>query len=156
MQNENLKNNEAIEWVEETIGYHLIFTSSLIQKKANREYFQKLGLTYTEAVMINTYAFYPGTPAQKAIDVSGIDKSGISRSLKSLESKGYLEIVKEPENGSKFKIFLTEKGHIMNKTINEIRLAANDKFLKGINEKHKNTIIEALKIIQKNIQADNV
>lgn len=100
-----------------------------------------LDLTINQAnflVVINTEECLPQSYISQLLNIRG---GSVTKALKRLESKGFVEINPNPENKSKNIVKITEKGHEVTekfiKTINEIENNIFDDFTYDEKEKLK-------------------
>ncbi len=107
----------------------------------------KLDLTINQAnflVVINTEKTLPQSYISQLLNIHG---GSVTKALKRLEEKGFVEIHPNPENKSKNIVSITDKGRIVtqefNKTINEIE----DEIFKDYTQNEK----EKLKIMLRDL-----
>ena len=81
------------------------------------------------------------------------ERSGVGRSISSLESKGYIK--REPLNGSTNFVTLTEKGKQTIPVINDIIDRVTAKAFKGFSQRSKTSTINHLNRIFQNSVADD-
>lgn len=93
-------------------------------------------------------ALQSATQTQLA-DVMGKERSGISRTLASLEEKGYIK--REPLNGSTNLVTLTEKGEKMKPFTDEISDKLTEQAFKGLSEKRRSSVLSYLDKLYNNM-----
>ena len=92
------------------------------------------------------------TQSQLAIDM-GMERSGISRTLASLEDKGYIE--KKPLNKKTNLVYLTEKGKEILPICINVSESTTNEALSGFSQKRREAILKNLDKIFRNLKLDD-
>ena len=82
--------------------------------------------------------------------VLGKERSGVGRTLASLEAKGYIE--REQLNGSTNTVKLTEKGKEIKPFLDRISAQLTNQAFRGLSDKQQNSVLSYLDKLYKNMQ----
>lgn len=93
-----------------------------------------------------------GTPSTQLGPRMGMEPTSLSRTLKTMESKGY--IYREVDKGDKRKvlIFLTEQGLNLRKEVRSQVAVFNEKLIKSIPEKKMKAFFEVMEIVDEHVE----
>ena len=129
-----------------------------MRKIADRE-LQAFGFTHTEMRLLNMIYFYDydadGCTQEDFIKHIEIDRSNIGRSLKKLESLGYIRREKNTEDLRAFRVFLTEKGRSIKDQILQIRSNIRKTFSIDMTAKEFKSLLKLLKRADINLIEEN-
>lgn len=109
-------------------------------------------ITHVEFITLKVLNDMGGASQSTLSKVMCIDKAAISRTIKSLESKGYIK--KEALNGSTNYITPTEKSKKIAKEINKITDKVTDISFKGFSKRSQVSLINNLTKIYHNVLGD--
>ena len=135
-------------------GYLPAYLSQITNKwsrSASRLYLTDFGVGINEWRVMTLFAIEPGTTAQRACSILGIDKAAATRSVGHLESLGLVELTANPNDGRSFLIQLTQKGWRVHDAILEIALAREALLLKGLSSAERRTLISLLDRVRSNL-----
>lgn len=109
-------------------------------------------LQHAEFVVLKVINILKGASQSQLAAVMGKERSGIGRILTSLEKKGYIERV--PLNGSTNHVTLTEKGEQTIPMIMQLSEKLTEQTFKGFSKKGRESIIENLDKMYRNVLLD--
>lgn len=140
---------EEIEPEIKTLGYYIDRALCVMIKSLNKE-LKTHGLTFqhSDFTIMKVLNETDGLTQTRLAKVLGKEKSGIGRSLSSLEKDGY--IVRTRVNRCTNKVCLTEKGNNIMPVLNEIANKVTDKAFAGFSEKKRLEMMKNLTLIYKN------
>ncbi len=98
----------------------LIYLAFDFEKKT-RNYGTDTPLTSSEIFMIKNIKKHSNFHITKLANVMGISKAAVSQMANKLKQKGMVNKVNDPENGSRYLLYLTDKGEIANKVHMQVR-----------------------------------
>ena len=107
-----------------------------------------LDLQHTEFIVLKVLNVLKGASQSQLASVMGKERSGIGRTLKSLEKKGYVE--RHPLNGSTNFVTLTQKAKQAIPLITEISNKLTDLTLRGFSAQKRQSILKSLDRLYKN------
>lgn len=142
-------NSEEINLDIHTLGYYLDRALCVMIKCLNKELKEyHLGFHHSDFTILKVLSQVEGISQTDLAKILGKEKSGIGRSISTLEKGGYIH--RSAINGCKNEVFLSEKGKKIIPLINEIADKVTDKALSGFSEKKRNEIMKNLTMIYKN------
>lgn len=98
--------------------------------------------------------YIAGDMSQSQIaQVLGKERSGISRSIVSMEKKGY--IIRKPLNGTTNVVSITEKGRSLMPELIRITDSLEEQSFKGFSEKSRASLLNNLSRIYKNLKVED-
>ena len=105
-------------------------------------------LQHSEFIILKILNALGGATQSQLAMVMGKEKSGISRSLSSLEKKGYIE--RKPLNGSTNFVSLTEKSKQLRPMLKEISDNLTNQAFKGFSQKSREAVLKHLQRLYEN------
>ena len=136
----------------DTLGYFVDRTYTNMVKFLNSELSKtNLELQHPQFTLLMVLSKKDGIPQSLINEVVDRDRASVSRNLKYLEKKEYIQKVKK--GGKKKLIFLTQKGKSILPIINEIANKDTECTLKDFTEREKKTIYHLLTRMYKNISS---
>lgn len=105
-------------------------------------------LQHSEFIVLKVLNALKEASQSQLAGVMGKERSGISRTLASLEKKGY--IIRKPLNGSTNIVTLSEKGERIRPMLFGISDELTNQAFKGFSEKQRNAVLNYLDKIYKN------
>ncbi|WP_152192103.1 MarR family winged helix-turn-helix transcriptional regulator [Georgenia satyanarayanai] len=137
---------------EASTPYHLVTIGNAISWGSAREYLDRFGIGVNEWRVMAHVANDPGCTATSVSQFLRIDKSVVSRSVKSLIGKGYVGV--EPEGGAR-KIYLTESGVEHHARVLPIALRREEILLTGFTADERAVLMHMLRRMHSNLAAMN-
>lgn len=132
-----------------TLGYYIDRVLCVMIKQLNKELkATNLKFHHSDFTILKVLSVKDGISQSDISRLLGKEKSGISRSLSSLEKLGYISRV--ASNGCTNHVFLTEQGRILMPTLNQIAQKVSDNAMKGFTKKKQSEIMKTLTSIYKN------
>lgn len=137
-----------------TLGFYIDRLLYAMIKRQNKDLKEgNWDLQHSEFIVLKVLNVLKGASQSQLANVMGKERSGISRTLASLEKKGYVE--RKPLNGSTNYVTPTEKGAQLVPAINEISEKLTDQAFKGFSQKSKLAMLNNLNRIYKNVLLDD-
>jgi DNA-binding MarR family transcriptional regulator len=93
-----------------------------------------------------------GTPSTQLGPRMGMEPTSLSRTLKTMESKGLIFRKVDKEDKRKVLILLSEEGVQLRKQVKEVVVSFNEKLFKEIPSNKLNAFFEVMEIIDENIE----
>jgi DNA-binding MarR family transcriptional regulator len=104
------------------VPYFFTNISIRLSRGASKTYLRKFGIGITEWRVIASLGAMPGCGANQICHAVGLDKSAVSRSLKTLEVLGYVELTEDPGDTRFQKIALTKEGSDLHDRVLQVAL----------------------------------
>lgn len=95
-----------------------------------------------------------GTPSTQLGPRMGMEPTSLSRTLKTMESKGYIYRKIDSDDKRKVLIFLTPQGFDLRGEVREVVRSFNEKLLKSIPSHKIKAFYEIMKIIDENVEEE--
>jgi len=112
------------------------------------------------ATMANGYALLnidkEGTPSTKLGPKMGMEPRSLTRMIKSLEEKGWIERKPDKRDKRMVKIFLTKEGENLRKKTRDYVIKFNERIYEEIDDQDLMTCFKVLKHINKLIDRNNI
>jgi DNA-binding MarR family transcriptional regulator len=93
-----------------------------------------------------------GTPSTQLGPRMGMEPTSLSRTLKTMESKGLIHRKVDKDDKRKVLILLSEEGVQLRQQVKEVVVSFNEKLFKEIPENKLNAFFEVMEIIDENIE----
>ena len=143
------KESEGIFLDIHTLGYYLDRSLCVMIKRLNKELKDyNLEFHHSDFTILKVLSQVSRLSQTELARILGKEKSGIGRSLTSLEKQGY--ITRIAINGCKKEIQLTEKGKQIIPLLNEIADKVTDRAFKGFSGKKRDEMLSNLTLIYEN------
>ena len=132
-----------------TLGYYLDRAICVLIKSLNKELKEyNLGFQHSDFSILKVLSQVNGLSQTELARILGKEKSGIGRSLNSLEKEGY--VTRSAINGCKNEVYLTEKGKQIIPLLNEIADKVTAKAFTGFTDKKRKEMMTNLTLIYEN------
>ena len=132
-----------------TLGYYLNRALCVMIKSLNKELKEyNLEFQHSDFTILKILSQVKGLSQTELARILGKEKSGIGRSLSSLEKEGY--IYRGAINRCKNEVYLSEKGKQIIPLLDEIANKVTDKAFSGFSEKKRNEMMKNLTSIYEN------
>ena len=129
-----------------TLGYYLDRALCVMIKSLNHELKEyHLDFQHSDFTILKVLSQVDGISQTDLARILGKEKSGVGRSLSSLEKKGY--VYRAAKNGCKNEVCLSEKGKQIIPLLNEIVDKVTDKAFSGFTDKQKVEMMNNLTLI---------
>jgi len=138
-----------------TIDYALRATWQAVTKMYNEEA-KNYGLTMAIGFTLLSIDPKKGTPSTALGPKMGMEGTSLSRILKNIEERGYIERKPNPNDGRGVLIHLTPLGLEKRKDSKEVVLRFNDAVKTHIDQEHINGFFKTIKEINKLISDKNI
>jgi DNA-binding MarR family transcriptional regulator len=131
---------------EETIDFHIRWAWLKIAKMYNQEA-SNYGLTQSAGYILLNIDPKEGTPATQLGPMMGMEPTSLSRTLRSMEDKGWIEKSNDPNDKRVSRVCLTSEGSRLRSVSRKTVVGFNEKLLKEIGEKRFQQFKEVIQII---------
>tara|TARA_B110000046_G_scaffold32289_2_gene34576 strand:- start:1917 stop:2348 length:432 start_codon:yes stop_codon:yes gene_type:complete len=131
---------------EETIDFHIRWAWLKIAKMYNQEA-SNHGLTQSAGYILLNIDPKSGTPATQLGPMMGMESTSLSRTLKSMEEKGWIEKNADENDKRVSRVCLTTEGNRLRIVSRKTVVGFNQKLLKQIGEKRFQHFKEVIQII---------
>lgn len=133
----------------QTLGYYINRALCVMIKRLNQELkSENLNFQHSDYTIMKVLNEKDGICQSELARVLGKDRSGISRSLASLEKDGY--IVRKAMNGCTNRVYLTQNGKDIIPSLNKIATKITDIAFQGFPEKKRREMMKSLTKIYRN------
>ncbi|HZH87387.1 MAG TPA: MarR family transcriptional regulator [Brumimicrobium sp.] len=93
-----------------------------------------------------------GTPSTQLGPRMGMEPTSLSRTLKTMETKGYIYREIDRDDKRKVLIFLTKQGLDLRKEVKKVVVQFNEKLLKSIPTKKLDAFFEVMEIVDDHVE----
>ncbi|NLQ18284.1 winged helix-turn-helix transcriptional regulator [Marinomonas sp. M1K-6] len=131
------------------------FLANKLSTGASSLYRELFGIGIVEWRLISLLVVENGISANRMCQVIGLDKSGVSRSLKFLENEKYVYSSVDPEDARRFIIWMTNKGRALHDKVFEVAIAREKLLLEGFSKKEVDTLIKLLNRLNDSVSKVN-
>lgn len=136
-----------------TLGFYIDRLLYAMVKRQNKQLKERFpDIQHSEFIVLKVLNILEGASQSQLAAVMGKERSGIGRTLASLEKKGYVE--REPLNGSTNYVKPSEKGRQLKPLIDEISQDLTEHAFKGFSEKKRAVMLSNLEKIYQNVLLD--
>ena len=140
---------EQVEIDIKTLGYYLDRALCVMIKRLNKELRdENLKFQHSDFTIMKVLSEVETINQSHLAKILGKEKSGIGKTLKSLEKEGYIQI--SALNGCTNNVKLSEKGKEILPLLNKIADRVTDRALSGISAKKREEVMKYLTHIYKN------
>jgi MarR family transcriptional regulator, organic hydroperoxide resistance regulator len=91
-----------------------------------------------------------GTPSTQLGPKMGMEPTSLSRTLKTMEDKGFISRLQDENDRRIMRIFLTDEGKRMREVSKNSVVQFNEKILEQVSEEKFKSFIEVIQIIEQN------
>lgn len=129
-----------------------LFTSisNNLYRSASQYYQSRFGIGVTEWRVITALAVKPNSTANRLCALAQLDKAAASRSLKALESSGFVTIAPHKSDARKRVVTFTPAGLKLYEKILDVARNRQARIAAGFSAEETETLIELLKRVQAN------
>ncbi|MCH5241897.1 MAG: MarR family transcriptional regulator [Muribaculaceae bacterium] len=132
-----------------TLGYYIDRALCVMIKRLNKELREEnLKFQHSDFSVMKVLSEVDNINQSHLAKILGKEKSGIGKTLKSLEKEGYIQ--RSAINGCTNNVRLTEKGKEILPLLNKIANKVTDIAFTGFSPKKRNDIMKSLTLIYKN------
>ena len=140
---------EPVELDIKTLGYYIDRALCVMIKRLNKELRDvDLKFQHSHFTIMKVLSEVDSINQSHLAKILGKEKSGIGKTLKSLEKEGYIQ--RSAFNGCTNNVRLTEKGKEVLPLLNKIAESVTDRALSGFSEKNRAEVMKYLTRIYKN------
>ena len=133
----------------QTLGYYIDRVLCVMIKRLNKELREEnLKFQHSDFSVMKVLSEVDNINQSHLAKILGKEKSGIGKTLKSLEKEGYIQ--RSAINGCTNNVRLTEKGKEILPLLNKIADKVTDTAFTGFSPKKRNDIMKSLTLIYKN------
>lgn len=131
------------------------FLANKLSSGASSIYREFFGIGIVEWRLLALLAVENGISANRMCQVIGLDKSGVSRSLKLLEQEQYVHSSLDPEDARRLIIWMTSKGRALHDKVFEVAIAREKLLLQGFTKKEIDTLVKFLNRLNDSVNTVN-
>ena len=143
------KELESVELDIKTLGYYIDRALCVMIKRLNKELRdENLKFQHSDFTVMKVLSEIESINQSLLAKILGKEKSGIGRTLKSLEKEGYIQ--RSALNGCTNNVKLTEKGNEVLPLLNQIAERVTENAFSGFSAKKREDIMKSLTLIYKN------
>ena len=133
------------------IGFVMKYTS--IKRRIAASYIKDKGLNAFESIILSIVYKQKSCTQDRIGEITMSDGASIARSLKKLESYGYVLRKPDPDNGRRKIVKLTEKGEELYDKIRRDFRASNEVMFKGVTSEEQTQLESILEKVYKNLDS---
>ena len=119
--------------------------------KSSTAYTQKFGIGMTEWRIISVLSSASDCSVQKISDILGLDKAAVSRTVKKLEEKKYIEVKGHSDDKRTYDINLTELGQELYEVAKDFAIEREKQLLEEFEEAEKDQLFILLKKLRNKV-----
>jgi len=124
--------------------------SNKLLRISTKVYAEKFGVTLNDWRTMAMLAVESDITATRICEVIGFDKAAVSRSIRSLEERGYLTTRPVDTHNRARLVALTTGGRAVHDAIMEMALAREDRLLDGLTDPERLQLLKALRRMYQN------
>lgn len=133
------------------VPFGLTAISNKIARSASRVYLKLHGVGINEWRIVANLRVRPGITANLICQTSGLDKAAVSRSLRLLESHGYIEADRDVADTRGRNLRLTAKGDVLHDDLIVVALAREEELLHGFTEAERRQLLSFITRMHANV-----
>lgn len=133
----------------------ITFLANKLSSGASSIYREQFGVGIVEWRLLALLAVENGISANRMCQVIGLDKGGVSRSLKFLEQEGYVSSSPDSSDARRSLIFLTKEGKALHDKIFDIAIAREKMLLQDLSKKEVDVLIKLLNRLNEKVSQVN-
>lgn len=137
------------------IPAHLTFLAGKLSSSASAVYRPRFGVGISDWRMMALLAAKPWVVASHICNSTGLDKAAVSRSVRSLQDLGLIDVAPDRKDQRKQLIALTRKGVALHDRIVELAVNREQALLEGLSEAERKTLLRLLVHLQRQLRAVN-
>jgi DNA-binding MarR family transcriptional regulator len=137
------------------IPAQLTFLAGKLSSGASAIYRPRFGVGIADWRMMALLAARPWVVASHICNSTGLDKAAVSRSVRSLQDLGLIEVAPDRRDQRKQLIALTRKGVALHDRIVELAVAREQALLDGLSETERKTLLRLLVHLQRQLRTVN-
>lgn len=143
------KDFEPVELDIKTLGYYIDRALCVMIKRLNKELRdENLKFQHSDFTIMKVLSEVDSINQSHLAKILGKEKSGIGKTLKSLEKEGYIQ--RTALNGCTNNVSLTEKGRELLPLMNKIADRVTERAFSGFSAKKRAEVMKTLTLIYKN------
>lgn len=142
--------DDAVLDLDSYVPFYLRAIANRLAQVASRHYNERFGIGLNEWSCLALLAMEDDVSATRISEVSGFDKAVISRSINSLESKGYVTTKGVKNHNKRRLIRLTPVGREVYSQIRRLALVRQELLLKGISATGRAALLKSLRLMHRN------
>ena len=139
--------------LERYVPAFLTWIANKLSRGASQHYLRVFDVGIETWRCLVLLAIYGSISAQQVSKVIGMDKASVSRCFKGMQSKGYITLGLDADDGRVRIATLTKKGRQVHDGILGIALERERAFLAVLDERERETLIGLLKRLHENLPA---
>ena len=140
---------EPVELDIKTLGYYIDRALCVMIKRLNKELREEnLKFQHSDFTIMKVLSEVESVNQSHLAKILGKEKSGIGKTLKSLEEEGYIQ--RSALNGCTNNVELTEKGKEVLPLLNQIAERVTERAFSGFSAKKRDDVMKSLTHIYKN------
>lgn len=133
------------------IPFFLVAVNNALSAGSSRLYREKYGIGIVDWRIFAMLAAEPNIPATRICDHIALDKGAVSRALKALAKRGYLNS-KLCERDSRVRRWtISEKGYELYDEVIEIAVAREENLIRGISPNDLEAFLHVMRQMQRNL-----
>jgi len=133
------------------LPFLFIAISNHLYRNASQFYQNRFGIGVTEWRVLTALAAEPNSTANRLCEVAELDKAAASRSLKVLESGGYVTIAQHKSDARKHLVAFTPAGQSLYEEVVAAALKRQTRIVSGLSPDETETLIALLGRVRANM-----
>ena len=133
------------------VAFLVVVLANRISSGASRSYMRRFGIGVMEWRVLAMVAREPGATAHHVGQVSGVDKSSISRATQALIARGHMTATDDTIDTRRSFLHLTPQGQELHDRMIQASLERESILLQGLSEEEKATLFDLLKRLTANM-----
>jgi DNA-binding MarR family transcriptional regulator len=132
-------------------AFQIVALANRISSSASRAYLRCFGIGVMEWRVLALLAAKPGITAAEVSQLSGVDKSPVSRAVQALARHGRLRPEEDALDSRRIRLFLTSSGQVLHDRVIRASLAREARLLAGFSAGERTALFEFLKRLAANL-----
>lgn len=126
------------------VGYRISFLTNFWREPLLKRMEREFGLIRPELTVLICLSFKPGASARDICEITEQPSNTVSRSVTSLEARGYITRAKDSDDARKLKLSITTEGQQLHDDIMKLFAEAEQVLLEGLTKKEVEKLTELL------------
>ncbi|WP_261591458.1 MarR family winged helix-turn-helix transcriptional regulator [Pseudoalteromonas holothuriae] len=137
--------------IDEFLPYRLVKLANKVSSAFSKVYFEEAGLTVPQWRAIAHLAQQESCSAKQLCDLAEIDKSTMSRAVKQLTDKNWIELCADPNDKRAKRLSLTKEGEALYAQLSPKALAWENNLLAELSEQERKALVSVMNKLEKQI-----
>ena len=132
-------------------AFQIVALANRISSGASRVYLRDFGVGVMEWRVLALVALRPGITAGEISQMSGVDKSPVSRAVQVLAARGLMQAQGDAGDNRRLLLSLTTSGEALHDRIIQVSLARDEQLLAGLSAAERTALFQLFRRLAANL-----